>query len=181
MKINRYKLTPDFINLSQEKQIKFLLANGFKEGFWGAQKDGREHLWYSSTNFVIHRSIDCNVTVDLLHLDEWNDYDYIAIDDDDFGQYYQPFYDCMIGKKQIGKNLWQNALKNTTKKWQFFVIFNFLCLENTHKESKMNNIFEYVLSSIDSNDFRNAYYDASEEEKRLFFELLIKKLYDAVY
>ena len=45
----------------------------------------------------------------------------------------------------------------------------------------MNNIFEYVLSSIDSNDFRNTYYDASEEEKKLFFELLIKKLYDAVY
>ena len=45
----------------------------------------------------------------------------------------------------------------------------------------MNDIFEYVLSSIDSNDFRNVYYDASEEEKKLFFELLIKKLYDAVY
>lgn len=45
----------------------------------------------------------------------------------------------------------------------------------------MNNVFEYVLSSIDSNDFRNAYYDANEEEKKLFFELLIKKLYDAVY
>ena len=45
----------------------------------------------------------------------------------------------------------------------------------------MNNIFEYVLSSINSNDFRNAYYDANEEEKKLFFELLIKKLYDAVY
>lgn len=103
MKINRYKLTPDFINLTQEKQIEFLLTNDFKEGFWGAQEDGREHLWYSSQNFVIHGSIDCNITVDLLHLDEWNDYDYIAIDDDDFGQYYQPFYDCMIGKKQIGK------------------------------------------------------------------------------
>ena len=45
----------------------------------------------------------------------------------------------------------------------------------------MNNVFEYVLSSIDYNDFRNAYYDASAEEKKLFFELLIKKLYDAVY
>lgn len=45
----------------------------------------------------------------------------------------------------------------------------------------MNNVFEYVLNSIDSNDFRNAYYDASGEEKKLFFELLIKKLYDAVY
>ena len=45
----------------------------------------------------------------------------------------------------------------------------------------MNDIFEYVLSSIDLNDFRNAYYDASDEEKKLFFELLIKKLYDAVY
>ena len=45
----------------------------------------------------------------------------------------------------------------------------------------MNNVFEYVLSSIDLNDFRNAYYDASDEEKKLFFELLIKKLYDAVY
>ena len=45
----------------------------------------------------------------------------------------------------------------------------------------MNDIFEYVLSSIDSNDFRNVYYDASAEEKKLFFELLIKKLYDAVY
>ena len=113
MKINRYKLTPDFINLSQEKQIEFLLNNGFKEGFWGAQKDGREHLWYSSQNFIIHRSIDCNVTVDLLHLDEWNDYDYIAIDDDDFGQYYQPFYDCMIGKKQIGK--WEFMAKCAQK------------------------------------------------------------------
>lgn len=45
----------------------------------------------------------------------------------------------------------------------------------------MNNAFEYVLNSIDLNDFRNAYYDASDEEKKLFFELLIKKLYDAVY
>ena len=45
----------------------------------------------------------------------------------------------------------------------------------------MNNTFEYVLNTIDSNDFRNAYYDASVEEKKLFFELLIKKLYDAVY
>ena len=45
----------------------------------------------------------------------------------------------------------------------------------------MNDIFEYVLSSIDSNNFRNAYYDASEKEKKLFFELLIKKLHDAVY
>lgn len=45
----------------------------------------------------------------------------------------------------------------------------------------MNNVFEYVLNSIDLNDFRNAYYDASEEEQRLFFELLIKKLYDAIY
>lgn len=45
----------------------------------------------------------------------------------------------------------------------------------------MNDVFEYVLSSIDSNDFRNAYYDAGKEEKKLFFELLIKKLYDAVY
>ena len=113
MKINRYKLTPDFINLSQEKQIEFLLTNSFKEGFWGAQEDGRKHLWYSSQNFVIHRSIDCNVTVDLLHLDEWNDYDYIAIDDDDFGQYYQPFYDCMIGKKQIGK--WEFMVKCAQK------------------------------------------------------------------
>ena len=113
MKINRYKLTPDFINLSQDKQIEFLLANGFKEGFWGAQKDGREHLWYSSKNFVIHSSIDCNVTVDLLHLDEWNDYDYIAIDDEDFGQYYQPFYDCMIGKRQIGK--WEFMAKCAQK------------------------------------------------------------------
>ena len=162
MKINRYKLTPDFINLSQAKQIEFLLNNGFKEGFWGAQKDGREHLWYSSKNFVIHSSIDCNVTVDLLHLDEWNDYDYIAIDDEDFGQYYQPFYDCMIGKKQIGK-------------WEF------MGLRISARRIKMNDVFEYVLSSIDSNDFHNAYYDASEEEKKLFFELLIKKLYDAVY
>lgn len=113
MKINRYKLTPDFINLSQAKQIEFLLNNGFKEGFWGAQKDGREHLWYSSKNFIIHSSIDCNVTVDLLHLDEWNDYDYVAIDDEDFGQYYQPFYDCMIGKKQIGK--WEFMAKCAQK------------------------------------------------------------------
>lgn len=45
----------------------------------------------------------------------------------------------------------------------------------------MNNVFEYMLNSIDLNDFRNAYYDASDEEKKLFFELLIKKLYDAVY
>ena len=45
----------------------------------------------------------------------------------------------------------------------------------------MNNVFEYVLNCIDLNDFRNAYYDASDEEKKLFFELLIKKLYDAVY
>ena len=45
----------------------------------------------------------------------------------------------------------------------------------------MNDIFEYVLNSIDLNDFRNAYYDASDEEKKLFFELLIKKLYDAGY
>lgn len=45
----------------------------------------------------------------------------------------------------------------------------------------MNKVFKDVLDSIDSNDFRNAYYDASEEEKKLFFELLIKKLYDAVY
>ena len=45
----------------------------------------------------------------------------------------------------------------------------------------MNDIFEYVLSSIDSNNFRNAYYDASEEEKKLFFEIIIKKLYYAVY
>ena len=45
----------------------------------------------------------------------------------------------------------------------------------------MNDIFEYVLSSIDSNNFRNACYDAREEEKKLSFELLIMKLYDAVY
>ena len=45
----------------------------------------------------------------------------------------------------------------------------------------MNNVFEYILNSIDLNDFRNAYYDASDEEKKLFFELLIKKLYDAIY
>lgn len=113
MKINRYKLNFNFINLSQEKQIEFLLANGFKEGFWGAEKDGREHLWYSSENFIIYKSIDCNVTVDLLHLDEWNDYDNIAISDDDFGQYYQPLYDCMIGKKQIGK--WEFMTKCAQK------------------------------------------------------------------
>ena len=40
----------------------------------------------------------------------------------------------------------------------------------------MNDIFEYVLSSIDSNDFRNAYYDASEEEIRADVIEIIAKL-----
>lgn len=113
MKINRYKLTPDFINLTQEKQIEFLLNNGFKEGFWGAQKDGEEHLWYSARYFALHGSIECYVTVDLLHLEDWSDYDNIAVIDDDFCQYYQPFYDCMVGKKQIGK--WEYMLNCARK------------------------------------------------------------------
>lgn len=34
---------------------------------------------------------------------------------------------------------------------------------------------------VHSNDFRNAYYEATDNERKEFFELLIKKLYDAVY
>lgn len=45
----------------------------------------------------------------------------------------------------------------------------------------MNDTFVFVLNSIDSNDFRNAYYEATDNERKEFFELLIKKLYDAVY
>lgn len=45
----------------------------------------------------------------------------------------------------------------------------------------MNHVFQQVLNSINSNDFCNAYFEATDKERKEFFELLIKKFYDAIY
>lgn len=45
----------------------------------------------------------------------------------------------------------------------------------------MNYYFQQILDSVSTNDFRNAYFDAVDNERKEFFELLMKKFYDAIY
>ena len=45
----------------------------------------------------------------------------------------------------------------------------------------MNYYFQQVLNSISANDFCNAYFDATDNERKEFFELLMKKFYSSIY
>lgn len=105
MKINRYKLSSAFLSLSSENKVKALEEAGFfYTDVWWADDAKREcNIWYTTHFEKLNESIDMMIGINLNYLDGWNDYEFVAIEDDDFGQYYQPFYDCMIGKKQIGK------------------------------------------------------------------------------
>lgn len=105
MKINRYKLSSAFLSLSEEDKIKVLKEMDFQhfDVWWADDRKRDNNNWYTTRFENLNGSIEMTIGINLNYLNEWNDYEFVAIEDDDFGQYYQPFYDCMIGKKQIGK------------------------------------------------------------------------------
>ena len=77
--IKRYKLKDGLTH-------EFLIENGCKEGGRFVHPDGIFHIY---RNLVDSIELDIAFPADL---SEWNDYDYILVLDDDFGQPYTPFY-----------------------------------------------------------------------------------------
>lgn len=100
--VKRYVLSQKFISLSREEQIKLLTKSKFKAGYWLKKN---EDNWFTYS-FCAYRAkcpikdpfgtyeFTFDVTIQLDNLNNWNDYDNVGVIDDDFGQYYGPFYDA---------------------------------------------------------------------------------------
>ena len=85
LKINRYKLKD---GITEKELSKYNLRNGGK------------YIMADATTFLSEKLIK-DITLDLCfpkNLSKWNDFDYILVLDEEFGQPYTPFYNFIDGE-----------------------------------------------------------------------------------
>lgn len=85
LKINRYKLKD---GITEKDLSKYNLRNGGK------------YIMADATTFLSEKLIK-DITLDLCfpkNLSKWNDFDYILVLDEEFGQPYTPFYKFIDGE-----------------------------------------------------------------------------------